>query len=243
MFDSNSLIDWSPGLPESGDTTAELEERLGLYRVFLKLYEHHRELLDEILDLENTDEQPCSKSVWRFVQGVIQDQMVYLTTNLAASIPAKIEQPQHIWVIGRDLKSGLSVNDKRLSRRHAMIRYINGGFYLTDLSSTNGSFVNGELVRCPTRLQHGDRVRLGSLSFVFFICEGSRLLPPVPAELLSQISRMDGEEASAADQEAVADPKQTYSFLKASDSFQPIASAMSLSKTQQADILNRFLNR
>jgi hypothetical protein len=27
----------------------EIEQRLGLYQVFLKLYEHHRSLLDEIL--------------------------------------------------------------------------------------------------------------------------------------------------------------------------------------------------
>ena len=50
MLDSHSLAEYSSQvLNASGNT--ELEQRLGLYRVFLKLYEHHRSLLDEILDL------------------------------------------------------------------------------------------------------------------------------------------------------------------------------------------------
>src|SRR5262249_11212832 len=48
-----------------------------------------------------------------------------------------------------------------LSRVHARLRRVAGGYVLQDLGSTNGSFVNGERVDVAAELADGDRVRLG----------------------------------------------------------------------------------
>jgi pSer/pThr/pTyr-binding forkhead associated (FHA) protein len=249
MFDSNSLLDWSPS-PPNDDTTAALEERLGLYRVFLKLYEHHRELLDEILDLENADHSNLARGVWQYIQGTVQGQEAFLTTNLLSSATQVLRQPQQIWVIGRDRKAGLSLEDQRLSRRHAMIQYQNDGFYLVDLNSTNGSFVNGEQIRRSTRLNNGDRVRLGSLSFLFFVCEDDHTLPTVSAELLSQMSLSDSaaidlDELEGVDHEdAIVNEKETYMFLQDAASA-PENSLVTpyLSTDEKSEILDRFFDR
>lgn len=85
----------------------ELEKRLGLYQVFLKIYEHNRGLLDEILQLENVSFPYFSSRVPTYVQGVVQEQEVYLITNLVNGKTQKLLQPQKIWMIGRDRRLAL----------------------------------------------------------------------------------------------------------------------------------------
>ena len=62
-------------------------------------------------------------------------------------------------LFGRE--EGLILHDQRISRRHAQIQDVAGEYMLIDLHSTNGSYVNGELVTQPTLLQHGDVIRFG----------------------------------------------------------------------------------
>ncbi|MCL6433697.1 MAG: FHA domain-containing protein [Leptolyngbyaceae cyanobacterium HOT.MB2.61] len=190
MIDSQSLAKYS-----SHDVRppreADLEQRLGLYRVFLKLYEHHPRLLDEILELENSDGKWRSRATVHYVQGVVQTQQPYLATNLLKGKTQALYQPEGIWVIGRDRKATLLIQDKRLSRRHAAIQFVeNEGFYLIDLNSTNGSFINGEAVRQCAPLKEGDQIRLGSLAFTFFICETSRMTERLPMDVLEQVNTL-----------------------------------------------------
>ncbi len=190
MVDFKIAADFSCELP-GGDTGSDLDQRLGLYRVFVKLYDHHRWLLDEILDLENgSSRNPLNLSA-RFVQGVMWDNQVYLISNLVTDSTQLFCQAQGIWTIGRDRAMALSIPDKRLSRRHAAIQYVEGeGFYLIDLNSTNGTFVNGEPIRHCVRLKDGDKVRLGSLSFLFFACYTNQNLPLLTASQVSEIDAM-----------------------------------------------------
>ncbi len=66
--------------------------------------------------------------------------------------------------IGREA-SGISVGpDTMASRRHAMLSPTTAGLVLTDLSSTNGTFVNDRRVQNAT-LRPGDVLRIGSSAF------------------------------------------------------------------------------
>lgn len=75
-----------------------------------------------------------------------------------------------ITVIGRDDDVDIVLDDGGISRRHSEIRVTNDGPHLvakiSDLGSTNGTFVNGERIR-SVRLQDGDRVTVGRTSFLF----------------------------------------------------------------------------
>lgn len=171
----------------------ELEQRLGLYQVFLKLYEHHRHLLNEILDLENSHLDLGNRSSLRFVQGVVEPERAYLTTNLLQGRTQSLHQPEGIWTIGRDRQMALPIADKQLSRRHAVIQHLPGqGFCLLDLGSTNGTYVNGNPIRRTTLLRDGDMVRLGRLTFTFFLCTRQQTLAPVASPLLQQIQQLQG---------------------------------------------------
>ena len=167
----------------------ELEKRLGLYQVFLKIYEHNRSLLDEILQLENLSFPYLSSRVPSYVQGVIQEREVYLLTNLVNGKTQKLFQPQKIWMMGRDRRLALTLRDQWISRYHAAIQYVeNEGFYLIDLNSTNGSFINGEPVFHRQLLTDGDQIRLGSLAISFFIAETAQKLEPVSSGILAQMN-------------------------------------------------------
>jgi hypothetical protein len=154
---------------------SELQERLGLYQVFLRLYENHRGLLDEILGLENAGTRLFRCSTTPYIQGMVIGNQISLVTNLLHGRTQATTQPQNTWLIGRDsCQVTIALSDRRLSRCHASVQYVEEqGFYLTDLGSSNGSLINGELIQRATLLKDGDRIRLGSLIFTFFLCQST----------------------------------------------------------------------
>ncbi len=69
--------------------------------------------------------------------------------------------------VGSDRANDIMLTGAGISRRHAVLRLRDGRYFLDDLDSTNGSFINGSRVRGPTALDDGDRVRFGGAAFVF----------------------------------------------------------------------------
>src|SRR5262245_37753367 len=68
--------------------------------------------------------------------------------------------------IGREEGNVLRLNDERVSRFHAKVQFDNEEIILTDLESTNGTRVNGNVVQIR-RLRPGDRVGLGRSVLLF----------------------------------------------------------------------------
>src|SRR5205085_10985383 len=78
----------------------------------------------------------------------------------------RIEKP--VVNIGRQLTNDIIVEDKRVSRYHAQIKYqSNGQFMIFDLGSTNGITINGTLHLRQHTLRSGDRFTIGSYDFYF----------------------------------------------------------------------------
>lgn len=66
------------------------------------------------------------------------------------------------WNIGRGDDCHVLIKERWISRNHAMIqRTENAEYYLIDVGSRNGTFVNGRRVTIPVLLQSGDRIGLG----------------------------------------------------------------------------------
>lgn len=64
-------------------------------------------------------------------------------------------------LIGRG-STQFPLTDQTISRRHAELKVVEDAWVLSDLSSSNGTYVNGVRVQKTTRLKHGDQVRVGS---------------------------------------------------------------------------------
>lgn len=76
------------------------------------------------------------------------------------------ETPNEALVIGRS-SDQVHLSDTSASRRHAEIRPSNGHWLLTDLNSSNGTYLNGQRVVSPAKLKHGDQIKVGSTLLVF----------------------------------------------------------------------------
>jgi pSer/pThr/pTyr-binding forkhead associated (FHA) protein len=78
----------------------------------------------------------------------------------------RIEKP--VVNIGRQLSNDIIVEDKRVSRYHAQVKYQpDGNFAIFDLGSTNGITINGIPNMRQHVLRNGDRFTIGSYDFYF----------------------------------------------------------------------------
>jgi pSer/pThr/pTyr-binding forkhead associated (FHA) protein len=69
-------------------------------------------------------------------------------------------------VVGRGKNVDVRIEDAEMSKRHFQIEYKNGGYFLRDLNSINGTWIDKipitEIVLTP-----GDRIRAGQTQFAF----------------------------------------------------------------------------
>ncbi|MEM9016222.1 MAG: adenylate/guanylate cyclase domain-containing protein [Verrucomicrobiota bacterium] len=73
----------------------------------------------------------------------------------------------NVSMIGRSSECQVRIADPRVSRRHAMIRKQDGGYFLFDLGSFNGSYLNGSRVTAARQLSDGDVLSLAEHEFQF----------------------------------------------------------------------------
>jgi pSer/pThr/pTyr-binding forkhead associated (FHA) protein len=69
--------------------------------------------------------------------------------------------------VGRTPENQIALDDPTVSRQHAWIKVEGTDFLIFDVGSANGTFVNGERVQEPRRLNSGDVVRFGDVELVF----------------------------------------------------------------------------
>jgi hypothetical protein len=67
--------------------------------------------------------------------------------------------------IGRDVNNGIVLDDPFASAEHAVLTYRGRNWYIEDLESTNGTFVNGVPVEGLGPLGFGDELQVGEVRF------------------------------------------------------------------------------
>lgn len=75
--------------------------------------------------------------------------------------------------IGRSKKNDIVVSDPQVSRSHSMVRRLGENkYYLIDLGSANGTYINDKRVIVPTLLKHEDMIKVGAMTLEFRLEEG-----------------------------------------------------------------------
>jgi DNA-binding response OmpR family regulator len=84
-------------------------------------------------------------------------------------------------VIGREGECDILIADRQVSRAHAILHRVEGGFELEDLGSKNGTHVNGAPLKGRTRLQDGDMIQVALVARLVYI--GSDATVPLRADI------------------------------------------------------------
>lgn len=84
----------------------------------------------------------------------------YLSVVAGAGVGQAFPLSEEV-VMGRGQDCDIHLLDVKASRRHASIKKVEQGFELTDLGSTNGTFLNGEFVATTLKLKEGDLIMVG----------------------------------------------------------------------------------
>jgi len=103
------------------------------------------------------------------------------------------------FTIGRRAEKHMVITDPMASRDHAEIVQMGGEYYLLDLGSKHGTYVNGSLVK-RHKLTNNDRLQFGSSndrSFTVFQHGSSSAMTSSARELLSQISGLQVEKEAS----------------------------------------------
>jgi hypothetical protein len=66
-----------------------------------------------------------------------------------------------ITTIGRDVNNAIVIDDEFVSTSHAALTYRGRAWYVEDLGSTNGTFVNGSQVDGLSPVAFGDEIQVG----------------------------------------------------------------------------------
>lgn len=65
--------------------------------------------------------------------------------------------------LGRDVNNAIVIDDPFASTDHAVLTYRGRSWYLEDLGSTNGSFINGRRVDGVSPIGFGDELQIGQV--------------------------------------------------------------------------------
>lgn len=90
--------------------------------------------------------------------------------NRRDTIPYKVKEEYPInkeLNVGRVGRNEIILKDPYVSKRHAKIFSKNNLYYIEDLDSSNGTFVNNRKIKDLVQIVHGDRIKIGQIEFLF----------------------------------------------------------------------------
>jgi hypothetical protein len=86
-----------------------------------------------------------------------------MITSLADSLALTRRFAKSEIILGREPACDLQLDDQTVSLRHARLSYRLNQWWLEDMASTNGTYLNGEVVTAPVVITQGDELRLGQV--------------------------------------------------------------------------------
>lgn len=123
-------------------------------------------LVEPILDAPNR----CAASY--YIQAVTTGRTAFLTTNLPNPTQSHLTAIASTWLIGRSRNCAITFPQPSVSRCHAVIGHSPAeGFYLMDVGSSNGTFLNDQQLPVLERrsLEDGQSILFSHLPVEFFV--------------------------------------------------------------------------
>jgi pSer/pThr/pTyr-binding forkhead associated (FHA) protein len=97
----------------------------------------------------------------------LRDDQALLVVKRGPNAGSQFLIEKDVTTAGRHPESDIFLDDITVSRRHAEIRRKDGNFFVHDMGSLNGTYVNRERVE-NTQLATGDELQIGKFKLAFF---------------------------------------------------------------------------
>lgn len=102
------------------------------------------------------------------VQRKGDDCIVVIYAPVASELGRRHVLDKEVITIGRDRENDIVLDSDSVSRRHARVEHREGQFFVTDLDSTNGTYVNDDADPISdTQLRRGDQMKIGDTIFKY----------------------------------------------------------------------------
>lgn len=93
--------------------------------------------------------------------------MPYLIARTGPDAGRRYELQGTDWILGRHPECQVVINVLAVSRQHAKVLRDNAGFFVEDMKSRNGTFVNDTLIQGRQKLHSGDVIKVCDVEFAF----------------------------------------------------------------------------
>jgi len=107
-------------------------------------------------------------ALWRELKRTLDLQTAAIHPRLSLTIDGsenlQFQQPEIL--IGRSVENDIQVIDETVSQKHARIFFQNSHWMLEDSRSTNGTYLNGEIIHAAAVLIDEDRIDIGNKTIV-----------------------------------------------------------------------------
>lgn len=104
------------------------------------------------------------------MSGIIDNYPYLKLINRKDSLPFKIKEVytlEDTITIGRKKENNVAINDPYISNQHLKITLDEGKFFIEDLDSANGTYLDGDRITDVLRLKNGDRIKFGQVEFLY----------------------------------------------------------------------------
>jgi hypothetical protein len=110
-------------------------------------------------------------TTWRQLKTQIKLLSPELSTNIRISFKDHPDQEafiiqQNDVLLGRDPNCKIHIPDETISAQHARLYLIDQNWWIHDLNSTNGTFLNDERIEQPCILTDNDMLQVGSIKLI-----------------------------------------------------------------------------
>jgi pSer/pThr/pTyr-binding forkhead associated (FHA) protein len=135
-----------------------------LERLARTAYEAHRGAHPGSLPpWEDTSEQ--EHQAWRAAVSAVTGQGDLTVADIPPTQSLVVQTADQTRIFDADFTVGrqgtLAVSDEHASSHHALFQFAHGLWYVEDLGSTNGTWLNKRRIFAPQRLKKGDKIRIG----------------------------------------------------------------------------------
>ena len=131
---------------------------LFIFLLYFFLYQLVRVTTRELIALAGTMPEARPN---RRAAGQLPDRLVLLDPGDSLLYPGTVFALQPVSLVGRHPECTVSLDEPFVSGEHAELTLRHGRWWVRDLGSTNGTFVNGTEVREPTAVEAEDVVQFG----------------------------------------------------------------------------------